>query len=281
MMKKYNLHIRKMKTDYQKGTVHYSLNSIQDKINLNYLLGKTLKMTFENKISCVTCNSQITKTFFNGYCYKCFTTLAECDSCIIKPELCHYHKGTCRDPQWGEDHCMKTHYVYLANTSGLKIGITRESQVPFRWMDQGAIQAVLLYKVESRLQSGILEVAHKESLNDKTDWRKMLKNNVQYYNMEEEREEVYCKYESVLDSFVQEFGEDSLEVMEDEDSYNFQYPVLSYPDKIKNPFRLEKVKKIEGTLTGIKGQYLMFDTGLINMRAHTGYHISLDVCNQN
>ena len=110
-------------------------------IALNPLIGKKLTLNFHDKIACKHCGNKTKKSYSQGFCYPCMAKLAQCDMCIMKPETCHHHLGTCREPEWGEKHCMVDHYVYLSNTSALKVGITRHTQIPTRWIDQGATQA--------------------------------------------------------------------------------------------------------------------------------------------
>ena len=155
--------------------VHYQLPVGEVLIDLNPLLGQEISLVYSGKIFCIECARKTNKSFNQGYCFPCLRRLAACDTCIVRPELCHYHEGTCREPQWGEAHCMQPHVVYLANSSGLKVGITRKTQVPTRWIDQGAIQALPIVEVDTRLQSGLIETALKSTVNDKTDWRRMLK----------------------------------------------------------------------------------------------------------
>ncbi len=117
----------------------YFLRLDDEEIRLNDYLGQTLMLDFAGDIHCQACGRKTNKSFNQGYCFPCFNKLAECDACIMSPEKCHFHLDTCRDPAWGERRCMQDHYVYLANSSGLKVGITRGSQVPTRWFDQGAV----------------------------------------------------------------------------------------------------------------------------------------------
>ena len=161
--------IRKMKTELA-SPVHYQLPVGDDLFDLNSRLGKTLKLNFTGQLQCLNCSRPTKKSFSQGYCYPCFKKLAACDLCIMKPETCHYAAGTCREPEWGQANCMITHFVYLANSSGLKVGITRHTQVPTRWIDQGAIQALPIYKVQTRLDSGRLETTLGTMVKDKTNW---------------------------------------------------------------------------------------------------------------
>ncbi|NVK88325.1 MAG: DUF2797 domain-containing protein, partial [Gammaproteobacteria bacterium] len=151
--------------------VQYSLPVGDSLIPLNPLLEQSISLKFTGKIYCANCGNATKKSFSQGFCYPCMKKLASCDMCIMKPETCHYHEGTCREPEWGEKNCFIPHFVYLSNTSGLKVGITRHSQVPTRWIDQGATQAVQLLQVATRQQSGLVEVAFKDLIADKTNWR--------------------------------------------------------------------------------------------------------------
>ena len=159
----------------------------QQSIALNPIIGKTLTLNFHGKIACKHCGKATKKSYSQGFCYPCMIKLAQCDMCIMKPETCHHHLGTCREPQWGEQHCMVDHYVYLSNTSALKVGITRHTQIPTRWIDQGAHQATVLLEVPNRYLAGIGEVALKNFFSDKTNWRKMLQNDAEPINWEEAR----------------------------------------------------------------------------------------------
>ena len=248
--------------------VSYSLPLSGTKIPLNPLLGKKIKLSFRGQINDIATGKKIGKSYGQGYSYRSFMSLARCDLCILRPELCHYHKGTCREPQWGEKHCLTPHYVYLANTSGVKVGITRESQIPTRWIDQGAREALPILKVPNRLQSGLLEVKIKEEVTDKTHWRNMLKGVVKDVDLLDVREHIY-------DIFGRDIDEQEAEDV-DREVVSIKYPVEEYPPQIKL-LSFDKHKDIEGVLKGIHGQYLLFDGGgVLNIRKHQGYSIVLE-----
>jgi len=194
----------------------------------------------------------------------------------MKPEQCHFHEGTCREPEWGEQFCFQSHYVYLSNTSDVKVGITRGTQVPTRWIDQGAIQALPIIKVPSRYVSGLIEVAFKEHVSDKTAWQRMLKGNIDKVDLVKQREYLINQCFEALDGLVQEHGMDAIEVLENAEPVDIDYPVLEYPSKVKS-FNFDKQATVEGTLMGIKGQYLIFDTGVINIRKFGGYEVEVIV----
>lgn len=247
--------------------VSYGLQLREGLFDITSLVGKELKLTYSGKIFCSNCQKQTKKSYAEGFCYPCTMKLAACDLCILKPETCHYSKGTCREPEWALEHCFKPHVVYLANSSGLKVGITRKSNIPHRWIDQGASEALPVMEVENRLMSGQIEVLFKKHIADKTDWRKMLKGEAASIDLKEWRDRLIRELASDLQYF--EFN------LLDEDVVKINYPVEMYPEKIVS-FNLDKVSEISGKLTGIKGQYLMFDTGVFNVRSHSGYEITLE-----
>jgi uncharacterized protein DUF2797 len=265
--------VRKMKTALT-SPVSYTMILGEHEIPLNPFLGKPLQLEYLGAINCIHCDRKTSKSFNQGFCYPCFKRLAQCDSCIMSPEKCHYAAGTCREPEWGEQHCMIDHFVYLANTSGIKVGITRGSQVPTRWMDQGATQARPIFRVSNRLQSGLVETIFKPHIADKTNWQAMLKGDEEPRDLEEVRQRLMQECAEELEALSQQHGLQAITELPDEPDVHITYPVLEYPTKVKS-LNLDKTPVIGGTLLGIKGQYLMFDTGVINMRKYGGYNLSL------
>jgi len=265
--------LRKMKTELT-SPVSYQLPLTDELIELNPLIGRKLTLRYSGRIFCVHCNRKISKSFNQGYCYPCFTTLAQCDMCILKPEICHYHLGTCREPAWGEEFCFQPHYVYLANSSGIKVGITRQTQIPTRWIDQGAVQALPILKVQSRYISGLVEVVIANHVSDKTSWQRMLKNQVEPVDLKTKRDELLTECASELNAIEQRFEGQSIEYLPDAEVVDIQFPVTVYPVKVKS-FNFDKQPEVSGVLQGIKGQYLLFDTGVINIRKFAGYEIEL------
>ena len=265
--------VRKMRTRLEQP-VQYTMLLGEHEVPVNQYLGRQLQLDYLGAINCIHCDRKTNKSFSQGYCYPCFKRLAQCDSCIVSPEKCHYAAGTCREPEWGEQHCMTDHFVYLANTSGLKVGITRGSQVPTRWMDQGASQAQPIFRVDSRLHSGLVEIAFKNHIADKTNWQAMLKGPAQQRDLETVRQELMSTCADDIHSLRQQYGLQAIMVLEGEPESRISYPVLEYPVKVKS-FNLDKTPSVGGTLMGIKGQYLIFDTGVINMRKYGGYQLSL------
>ncbi|MBY7734992.1 DUF2797 domain-containing protein [Francisella philomiragia] len=271
MNKTINLH--KMKTSLDSdNNACYEL----DGICINDLIGKNLKIEFLNEINCVSCGIKTKKSYSQGYCFMCMRKLPECDICIVKPELCHFAAGTCRDSNWGEENCMKTHIVYLSNTGDIKVGITKLKNIPSRWIDQGASQAIPIFAVETRLISGLVEVAIKEHISDKTNWRKMLQGEPDSgVDFESLRDELIEKSSEKIAQIKAKYGDNSVEAVEG-NIQTINYPVLEYPTKIKS-FNLDKDPIIDAKLIGIKGQYLIFDTGVINIRKYSGYKCNLSV----
>lgn len=258
--------------------VSYELPLGSERLALNDFLGKTLSLRFTQKINCLACQRSIKKSFQNGYCFPCTQKLAQNDLCILKPERCHFHLGTCREPTWGQSHCMIPHVVYLANASGIKVGITRKTQIPTRWIDQGAVTALPLFEVASRRISGLLEVAIAKMVSDKTNWRKMLSGQDDSVDLWCERERLLAKMQSELTDIRAQFGEQAIIAIETSTIERFEYPVLQYPKKISS-LSFDKTDVIAGTLSGIKGQYLIFDTGVINIRKYGGYEVEITVSN--
>ncbi|WP_339643250.1 DUF2797 domain-containing protein [uncultured Porticoccus sp.] len=273
-MPDYSGHLKKMRVALAGGPVQYGLPLDDEYLPLNDLLGKTLRIQYSGTIHCIHCGRRSNKSFSQGYCYPCFTRLAQCDSCIVSPEKCHYFEGTCREPEWGQQHCMVDHIVYLANSSGVKVGITRESQLPTRWIDQGALQALPIMRVKTRQQSGLVEDVLRQHVADKTNWRTMLKGEIVLADLPAIRDALFDRTEKQLTVLEDRFGLQALQRLDDVAPMNIDYPVLEYPTKVTS-FNLDKVPSLEGTLLGIKGQYLIFDSGVINIRKYTAYHVEV------
>ena len=265
--------VRKMKTQLE-NPVRYTMLLGEHEIPVNEYLGRKLRLDFHGIINCMHCGRKTNKSFNQGYCYPCFNRLAQCDSCIVSPEKCHYAAGTCREPEWGEQHCMIDHFVYLANTSGLKVGITRGTQVPTRWIDQGATQARPIFRVATRLYAGLVETLFKDHLADKTNWQAMLKGDAEACDLEQVRRRLMADCAGELHALEQKYGIQAIIELADEPEIHINYPVLEYPSRVSS-FNLDKASSVGGTLLGIKGQYLIFDSGVINMRKYGGYQLSL------
>jgi hypothetical protein len=199
-------------------------------------------------------------------CFNCFQSAPEASECILRPELCRAHLGEGRDVAWEEAHHNQPHIVYLASSDTVKVGVTRATQIPFRWIDQGAFSAIRLAETPNRYEAGKLEVALKSFFTDKTNWQRMLKNEIDdSIDLEEEKWSLHDQLPSDLTEFFSE----------NDEIIQMHYPVIQYPEKVKS-LSLDKTPVIEGKLTGIKGQYLLFEDGsVINIRKHSGYEIEL------
>lgn len=258
--------ISKMHTHINMGIAQYQLPIGDQLLSINDLIGEQISLSFNQLIHCQHCGKKTNKSYSQGHCYPCSIKLASCDLCIMKPETCHHHLGTCRQPEWGLDNCFAPHVIYLANSSGVKVGITRKQNTPHRWIDQGAVSALPILQVGTRLKSGEVEVALKQFVNDKTNWRKMLKNEVDLVDLLPIRDELLEKIQPIINST-------NAQIL-DNPALKIAYPVIEYPSKI-NALNFDKTPIISGVLKGIKAQYLIFDCGVLNIRKFSAYNITL------
>ncbi|MEE4299938.1 MAG: DUF2797 domain-containing protein [Pseudomonadales bacterium] len=252
--------------------VAYALPLGDELVEMNPLLGRRVALRFAGEIHCVACGRVTKKSFNQGYCFPCFQRLAQCDSCVMSPEKCHYDEGTCREPEWGERNCMVDHVVYLANSTGVKVGITRGSQVPTRWIDQGAVAAVPFARTATRQQAGLLEVELKAHVTDRTQWQRLLKGEPEPLDLVAERGALQAAVADGIGELQQRFGLQAIQLASDAEVARFDYPVLEYPAKVKS-LALEKLGEVEGELLGIKGQYLILSSGVINIRKYGGHAV--------
>lgn len=234
-------------------------------LNVNDLLGHQLDIEYLGSISCSYCGRGTRKSYAQGYCFPCFRKLARCDLCVMSPDRCHYAAGTCREPEWGESFCMQPHLVYLANSSGPKVGITRSGHQTGRWLDQGASQGLVILSAPSRNLAGLAEVALARDVSDRTDWRALVRQDAPPVDLPALRERLRGL---VLDLPAE------VTWLDDESPQTLCYPVLSYPRTLKR-FRLEREQRVSGRLLGIKGQFLLFENGVLNIRQHTSFHVRL------
>jgi hypothetical protein len=257
--------ILKMRTEY--GTpVTYFLPMGNTELAMNSLIGKEISMNFTGQINCISCGKQTKTSFGQGFCYNCLQTAPEASESVIRPELSKAHLGIARNMEWAVKHDLIDHHVYLAVSRDVKVGVTRYHQVPTRWIDQGASSVIKLATTPNRHIAGVIEVFLKKYFTDKTDWRAMLKNEIAVnFNLTEEKEKVY----QLLPSELKKYFESDNKVIE------IEYPVISFPKNIKS-IGFDKTPKIEGILTGIKGQYLIFqDDSVLNIRKHNGYFLQI------
>lgn len=250
----------------------YALPLGDARVPLNEWLGHKIRLRFTGVIRCTHCNRKTSKSFNQGYCFPCFKALAQCDSCIVSPEKCHFHLGTCREPEWAEQHCRTDHIVYLANSSGIKVGITRASQMPTRWLDQGAVQALPIARVADRYLSGLLEVLCKDFVADKTNWRALLRGDAELVDLAGSRDMLLRDASAGIAQLQAQHGVAAVQLLPAAEEQQFLYPVLRYPDKVST-FNFDKDPLVEGELLGIKGQYLLFAEGALNIRKFTAYEV--------
>ena len=266
--------LSKMAVSLQAPVVQYSFRLDDTQVPVNPLIGQRLRLEYLGAIHCSHCGKRTKTSFSQGYCYPCMTRLAQCDVCIMAPEKCHYDAGTCREPSWGEQFCMTDHVVYLANSSGIKVGITRATQLPTRWLDQGASQALPIMRVATRQQTGLVEDLLRSQVPDRTNWRTLLKGDAEELDLVAIREQVFDACADGLRELQGRFGLQAIQPLRDAEVVQMKYPVEAYPKKIVS-FNLDKDPVVEGTLLGIKGQYLIFDTGVINIRKYTAYQLAV------
>ena len=246
--------------------IEYRLYSGDKPILINDFLHQKIEINWSGNIFCQKCAKKTKRSFGQGFCYPCFISAPEASPCIIKPELCQAHLGIGRDIEFEQKHHNQPHIVYMAATDKVKVGVTRDTQVPTRWIDQGANKAIILAETPNRYLAGVTEVALKSFYSDKTNWRSMLKN-LQDHSIDLEEEKWKCH--ELLPSDLQQY------FVENDDIIEFNYPVSHYPEKITS-LNLEKQESISGILTGIKGQYLMFDEQFVfNVRRHTSFEIEM------
>ncbi|MCA1750690.1 MAG: DUF2797 domain-containing protein [Cryomorphaceae bacterium] len=258
--------LRKMSVE-QNDTVQYKLNLDRKPVlDLNALVGSELVLEWDGEINCINCGTSLKKTYGQGFCYPCFRDSPQAAPCIMRPELCEAHLGKGRDVEWEEAHHNQPHAVYLAQTGDVKVGVTRATQIPARWIDQGAYRALQIAKTPYRRLAGEIEVELKQFVSDRTDWRRMLVDARSDHDLIALRDEL-------LDFLPEKLAEYATR---DTIIQTFNYPVMEYPEKVKG-LKLEDLKQIKGMLTGIRGQYLMFDAkGVINLRKYSGYKVSLN-----
>ena len=255
----------KMEVSHE-NPIQYKLN-LNELISINEFIGKEIQFNWNGEIRCISCDKKTKTSFGQGFCYTCFMSEASASPCILRPELCRAHLGEGRDIEWEEKNHNQPHVVYLAATDVVKVGVTRSTQIPTRWIDQGASSVIILAETPNRYIAGIIEVALKDYFTDKTNWRNMLKNQIdESIDLIEEK----WKMEDILPSDLAQY------LCENDHIYFFDYPVEQFPKVVKS-VSFDKEKVIQGKLLGIKGQYLLLDQDrVLNLRKHTGYIIEVN-----
>lgn len=268
----YTGNIRKMHSELLDEVAYrlplYDVLEAKELVAMTELVGQTIRIQFQNEINCVVSGKKIKKTYGDGMSYDAFMSSPLATPSIIRPELSRIHEGIAlRDEEWERKHHLQPHVVYLSNTSGIKVGVTRTTQIPTRWIDQGAVGAILLAEVPYRQLAGLIEVNLKEHVADKTNWRGMLKNEYSLENLLDKKEEL-----------IESLPEEYYDFISDNDEITtINFPVIEYPKKVSS-LKLDKVSSIEKRLNGIKGQYLIFDDeSVLNLRSHAGYKVTIEV----
>jgi len=258
--------LKKMRTE-NLSPIQYYLDMGSDFINVNQLLDRDIQLQFV-AYECLNCH--LNKTIYRqGFCKSCFFEIPQAADWIMRPELstAHLDKED-RDLAYEKSVQLQPHIVYLANSSNVKVGVTRKQQVPTRWIDQGAHEAIEFVEVPNRYLAGITEVALKEYISDKTNWRKMLTNDIEDVDLVAEKEKLSAYIPSEVLTYYSQASSSETHI---------QFPVLRYPEKVKS-LNLEKRKTFSGTLKGIKAQYLIFeDDTVFNIRANEGLVVSLQI----
>ncbi len=262
----YRGNILKMRADLS-DTVKYFLQTGDVEIEMNRLIGKNIRIDYLNRINCISCAAQTKTSFHQGYCYSCFTTLPQCDAGVLFPEKDMSHLGISRDMEWAKENSLIDHFVYLAYTGDIKVGVTRHTQIPTRWIDQGAIAAIKFAKTPYRHLAGVIETELKKYVTDKTNWSKMLKANDIQCNLIEEKVRLSALLPPELKKYL---------------SHDNSVTRIIFPhENIQQDYKtvnLDKSNNITGILKGIKGQYLIFEDGrVLNIRKHNGYFIEFEI----
>lgn len=250
--------------------IKYYLNIGEHRILMNDLIGKQIRIKFLGEINCIHCGNRTKKSYHQGYCYPCFSTLPQTDISVVQPEKDQSHLGISRDMEWAKNNSLTDHYVYLALTSNLKVGVTRAVQTPTRWIDQGAIKAIRLAKTPYRALAGDIEVFFKnQNVADRTQWKQMLMAKESDIDLLAEKEKLSALLPEDLKQYV---------------TIDNRVEELNYPGDIdlskiyQRHFDEEDNHEIKGHLMGIKGQYLVFKQGFAtSIRRHNGYKVELEV----
>ncbi len=258
----YNILIDKMKV-VNSSPVEYYFYFDESWKSVNELIGKKLSFIWSGNVFCF-CGKKMKKFYRQNFCYDCFWSLPQASPSIFKPELCQAHLGIEeRDLAWEKKFQLQPHVVYISISSGVKVGVTRKNSVESRWIDQGAVEGIVIAETPNRYLAGKMEVFLKQFLADKTSWIKMLKGEIKSVDLIQKKQEIF----SLVDNEFKPY------LIEKNDLKKINFPLINHPKKIKS-ISLEKQNVIEEKLVGIKGQYLIFESDYVfNMRKHTGFEV--------
>ena len=260
------------------GNVHYTLRIGANRLPLSTLMGRQVAVTGLGGILCVNCGIASATSHGGGYCRRCFLTLPACDHCFRSPERCHHHLGTCRDPAWGTRVCMANHVVYLAETSGVKIGITRPGRLTQRWSEQGALQARPWLLVRTRRIAGLVEAILRASLSDRTNWRQMLRMHQATSDLEQLARDMTQRHFIALENLRAEYGVDAWQPIEDATTWRAHYPLPDNGAPSLSALKLQDMGTVvQGKVLGAKARYLILDSGVLNTASHAGTLVRLQL----
>ena len=251
--------------------VRYALEIGDAVLPVEDWLERELRFETNGSTTCSACGRDTEKRYGGGYCYRCFTTLARCDLCVVSPDRCHFDAGTCREPAWGEAFCMGPHFVYLANSGGAKVGITRPGNVPGRFIDQGASEAIVVMTTQTRMQAGCVEKALGRYLREQTDWRALVAGVDAPVDLTAELARVRRLAHDALTALDARFP-GALAWHETPERFVFRYPVVRY-DAPARQMKLAPGHAVGGRLLGARGGYLLFEQGVLNVRALSALHV--------
>lgn len=257
--------LTKMESEFS-HPIQYYLVFESDFLSMNQLLDKTITIQFI-KYQCLNC--RLDKAIYRqGFCKSCFFDVPQAADWVMRPELSTAHLNQeDRNLEYEKKVQLQPHIVYLANSSNVKVGVTRKSQVPTRWIDQGAHEAIEIVEVPNRYLAGITEVALKDYVSDKTNWRSMLKNDI--------KDEDLVQWRERLKQYIPDEAKDYF--IANNSETNLEFPVHKYPTNPKS-LNLEKEQSYTGKLVGIKGQYLMFeDDTVFNIRGNEGLFVGISI----
>ena len=230
-------------TSVLNNPINYLLPIGNHNIDINKIIGKSIHISFHGEINCIQCDKSIKKTYMQGYCYPCFISLPQTEECVFKPHLCRAHIGEARDMSWSKKYCLTSTYVYLSLTSNLKVGVTRNMNLPSRWIDQGANYAIKFAKTPNRYLAGMIELEISKYISDRTKWRQMIKGDYEFVNLIDKKTELLSLLSNEYSKYV----------VNQNNLVELNYPMKSNPLKISS-INLEKTPDVKGIITGVKGQ---------------------------
>ena len=247
--------------------IRFTLHVGSEQLPLNAQIGKGLEITYLGRADCIHCGTTVPSRYGGGYCYRCFTQLARCDLCVVSPTRCHYDEGTCREPEWGETFCMRPHWVYLVRSTDLKVGLTRQDNAVFRWTEQGARAGVVVARAETRRAAGAVEALIATRVSDKTDWRRLVTGQAVDLDLTVEAQRIKDEWAQPMRDLPDAQWTEGVVT-------ELQYPVDRYLNRPQR-IRLADQGTILGRVTGVIGQYVLFDHGAFNVAEHAGMHVQV------